>query len=64
MGSYQNALARVPILARQFLSRHRGEKELRVILAACASANGFPLIGEAVAELTPDLTKRLLEDWR
>lgn len=64
MGSYQNALARVPALASQLLSRHMGEEELRVILAACASAKGFPLIGEAIAELTPDVTKRLLEDWR
>jgi hypothetical protein len=64
IGSYREALARVPALASQFLRRDMGEEELRVILAACASAKGFPSIGEAITELTPDLTKRFLEDWR
>jgi hypothetical protein len=41
-----------------------GESELRVILAACATAKGFPSIGEAITELTPDLTKQFLDEWR
>jgi hypothetical protein len=64
IGSYRGALARVPLIANQLLSRETGEEELRVILAACASAKGFPAIGEAITELTPDLTKRFLEEWR
>ncbi len=64
IGSYENALARIPAIASRLLSKDMGEEELRVILAACASAKGFPRVGEAIAELTPDVTKRLLEDWR
>jgi hypothetical protein len=64
IGSYSEALTRVPALASKLLSRDMGEEELRVILAACASAKGFPSIGEAITELTPDLTKRLLKEWR
>lgn len=64
MAAYQDALARIPAIASRLLSRDMGEEELRVILAACASAKGFPSVGEAIAELTPDVTRRLLEDWR
>lgn len=62
--SHTEALARIPAIASQLLTRDKGEEDLRVILAACASAKGFPLIGAAISELTPDLTKRFLEDWR
>ena len=64
IGSYKEALARVPAMASKLLGRDMGEEELRVILAACASAKGFASIGEAIAELTPDLAKQFLEDWR
>ena len=64
IGSYSEALARVPVIASQLLGRDMGEEELRVILAACATAKGFPSIGEAITELSPDLAKRFLEDWR
>lgn len=63
-GFYEDALARVPVIASPLLRRDMGEEELRVILAACASAKGFPSVGEAIAELTPDVTKRFLDDWR
>ena len=62
--AYRAALAHVPAVASQLLSRDMGESELRVILAACATAKGFPSIGEAITELTPDLTKQFLEEWR
>jgi len=62
--AYQSALARVPGIASALLAGERTEVELRVILAACASAKGFPLIGEAIAELTPEITTRFLDDWR
>lgn len=61
---YQNALARVPAMASTLLAGDRTEVELRVILAACASSKGFAAIGEAIAELTPDVTKQFLEDRR
>ncbi len=64
VGSYENAIARIPAIASRLLIRGMGEEELRVILAACASAKGFPSVGEAITELTPEVTKRLLEDWR
>ena len=51
-------------MASALLAGARTEVELRVILAACASAKGFPSIGEAIAELTPETTARFLEDWR
>lgn len=61
---YLKALARIPAMASALLAGARTEVELRVILAACASAKGFPSIGEAIAELTPETTARFLEDWR
>ncbi len=63
-GPYMEALARVPAAVSRLLSTDIGEEELRVILAACASAKGFPSIGKAITELTPDVTKRLLTEWR
>ena len=61
---YLKALSRIPAIASGLLAGERTEVELRVILAACASAKGFPSIGEAIAELTPETTARFLEDWR
>ncbi len=62
--SYAEALARVPALSSRLLRNDVTEVELRVILAACASAKGFPSIGEAITELTPDVNTRFLDDWR
>ena len=62
---YKMALARLPAIAGGLLTGdHLNELELRVILAACASAKGFASIGEAISELTPAITVRFLEDWR
>jgi len=61
---YQKALARIPAIASGLLIGDLTELELRVIMAACASAKGFPSIGEAITELTPEITTRFLEDWR
>jgi hypothetical protein len=61
---YQKALARVPAIASGLLSGDLTEVELRAILAACASAKGFASIGEVITELTPEITTRLLEEWR
>ncbi len=63
-GPYQEALARIPAFTSALLARALKEEELRVILAACASAKGFPSIGEAITELTPEITARFLEGWR
>jgi len=57
---YQDALARIPAIASGLLIGDLSEVELRVILAACASAKGFPSIGEAITELEPEVTKRFL----
>lgn len=62
--AYQRALARIPAFASGLLTADLNEVELRVILAACASAKGFSSIGEAITELTPQVTTRLLDDWR
>jgi hypothetical protein len=62
--AYHEALARIPAFASSLLTADLNEVELRVILAACASAKGFSSIGEAITELTPQLTTQLLEDWR
>lgn len=64
MTSYQTALARIPVIASSLLTGASGEVELRVILAACASSKGFPSVGEAITELTPEVTTQFLEDWR
>src|SRR5262249_18447924 len=61
---YQKALARIPAIASRLLVGNLSALELRVILAACASAKGFPSIGEVITELTPEITKRFLEEWR
>lgn len=61
---YRDALARIPAMASTLLVRDLSEVELQVVLAACASAKGFPEIGEVLAELTEETTKRFLEDWR
>lgn len=61
---YQKALARIPAIASGLLMGDLTELELRVILAACASAKGFPSIGEAITELTPEIAMRFLEVWR
>ncbi|MEK6702306.1 MAG: hypothetical protein AABZ53_08585 [Planctomycetota bacterium] len=60
---YQASLRRIPTIAIGLLKGDLSELELRVILAACASAKGFPSLGEAITELTPEITTRLLEDW-
>jgi len=57
---YQKALARIPAVASGLLIGDLTELELRVILAVCATAKGFPSIGEAITELTPDATTRFL----
>jgi hypothetical protein len=62
--AYQTALARIPAVASGLLTGDLTEVELRVILAVCASSKGFPPIGEAISELTPEITMRLLKDWR
>lgn len=61
--AYQAALARIPVIANVLLSGKLTELETRVVLAACASAKGFSSLGDAIAELTPEITKRLLDDW-
>lgn len=61
---YQRALTRIPAIASGLLSGGLTELELRVILAACASAQGLPLIGEAITELTPKVMRRFLEERR
>jgi hypothetical protein len=64
MTAYQDALASIPATASGLLGGELSEVEVRVILAACASAKGFPLVGEAITELTPEVTTRFLEDGR
>ena len=60
--AYQNALGRIPAFASSLLTVDLTELELRVILAACASAKGFSSIGGVIADLTPEVTAQLLED--
>jgi hypothetical protein len=60
---YLRALTRVPRLANALLAGDRTELELRVILAACASAKGFPSLGEAITEMTPENVTQFLEVW-
>lgn len=60
---YLKALARIPAIAGGLLAGDRTELELRVILGACASTKGFPSLGEAIAELEPEIIARLLEEW-
>lgn len=61
---YHKALARVPAVVGALLTGKLTELELQVAFAACASAKGFPSIGEAISELTPEMTRRFLEEWR
>jgi hypothetical protein len=62
--SYKMALTRIPAIAGGLMTGDLSEVELRVILAACASAKGFAPMGEAISELTPEITARFLADWR
>jgi len=48
--AYQRAPARIPAIAGGLLIGDRTELELRVILAACASARGYPTIAEAIID--------------
>lgn len=59
---YRQALACVPSIASALLSRDLTELEIRVVLAACATAKGFPLLGEAITELAPDIIGRLRDE--
>lgn len=61
---YYKALARVPRVAAALLPGNINELELRVAFAACATARGFVSMGEAITELTPEMTTRFLEEWR
>lgn len=60
--AYQLARARVPSIASALLQNDLTELEMRVVLAACASAKGFSSLAEAITELTPENTKRLPGD--
>jgi hypothetical protein len=59
--AYQLALARIPSIASSLLNGNLSELEIRVVLAACATAKGFSLLGDAITELTPEIAKRLLD---
>jgi hypothetical protein len=60
--AYQLALARVPSIAMSLLNRNLSELEIRVVLAACATAQGFPSLGETITELTPETIERLWDN--
>jgi hypothetical protein len=59
--AYRFGLARIPAIASVLLNGDLSELEMRVVLAACASAKGFSSLGEAITELEPETIKRLLD---
>ena len=62
-GFYQHALSRIPSVANALLNLKLTELEMRVVLATCATAKGFPSLGETITELSPDMIESVRDKW-
>ncbi len=62
--AYHAALRAVPEAIGKRLEPAASEPLTRAVLAAVAVAAGQPVTAEAILDLTPELARRFLDEWR